>query len=145
MSTSSLSQPGHDDAALLALRPLIPGIAADVTPVGRFLHSTLRPVLKLQNDLLLQLVADFVVDHHMLLARLSVADQQRQLEQLLARNTKLRYTIIGLVSGLFTSDEYAFYRLNRAEINRRVLELAQQRVLGQSEEVLALTGIIAKQ
>ncbi|MBF9221920.1 hypothetical protein [Hymenobacter ruricola] len=130
-------------AALLGLRPSIPTVTAGLPEpgtVGEFLHVTLRPVLKLQNDLLLSVVADFVLDHHMPLATAGPTDQQRQLAELLARNTKLRYTVAGLITGLFTAEEYAFYRAHRAELNRRLLELAQRRVLDQVLQVVALVG-----
>ena len=126
------------DAALLALRPHVPTEPAaptDDSTVGAFLHATLRPVLKLQNDLLLTVVADFLRDHHIALLP---TDQQHQLAELMARNTKLRYTVVGLISGLFTTAEYAFYRANRAELNRRLLDLAQQRVLNQASRVASL-------
>ena len=131
------------DALLLALRPHIAAepVPADESPtVGHFLHTTLRPVLKLQNALLLTAVADFALDHHIPLAKASPVDQQRQLAELLARNTKLRYTLLGLVTGLFTSEEYAYYRQHRPELNRRLLELAQRRVLDQTPQVVALTS-----
>ena len=132
----------HDpDAALLALRPVVPSLpitSADADTANEFLHATLRPVLKLQNERLLAVVADFVVDHHMPLASASPTDQQRLLAELLSRNTKLRYTVVGLISGLFTTAEYAFYRANRAELNRRLLDLAQQRVLDQTSRVASL-------
>ena len=131
------------DAPLLALRPHIAAepVSADESPtVGHFLHTTLRPVLKLQNALLLTAVADFALDHHIPLAKASPVDQQRQLAELLARNTKLRYTLLGLVTGLFTSEEYAYYRQHRPELNRRLLELAQRRVLDQTPQVVALTS-----
>ena len=124
------------DAALLALRPAVPADPADAADtVGAFLHATLRPVLKLQNDLLLAVVADFVRDHHIVLRP---TDQQHQLTELLGRNTKLRYTVVGLVTGLFTAPEYAYYRQHRPELNRRLLELAQRRVLDQAEKIVAL-------
>ena len=126
------------DAALLGLRPPVrtePALADEPASVGHFLHATLRPVLKLQNTLLLQLVADFVRDHHITLV---ATDQQHQLAELLSRNTKLRYTVVGLVSGLFTAEEYDFYRQHRPELNRRLLELAQRRVLDQAAAVQAL-------
>jgi hypothetical protein len=128
------------DDALLALRPRIADAAAEpAATVGHFLHATLRPVLKLQNDLLLLLVADFVRDHHLRLAP-DLSGQQRQLAELLSRNTKLRYTIVGLITGQFTAAEYAFYRPHRAELNRRLLELAQRRVLDQTAAVVAATA-----
>ena len=126
------------DAALLGLRPHVrtePALADEPASVGHFLHATLRPVLKLQNTLLLQLVADFVRDHHITLV---ATDQQHQLAELLSRNTKLRYTVVGLVSGLFTAEEFDFYRQHRPELNRRLLELAQRRVLDQAAAIQAL-------
>ena len=128
------------DAPLLALRPHVdtePAPADASVTVGAFLHATLRPVLKLQNALLLTAVADFVLDHHIVLRP---TDQHHQLTELLARNTKLRYTVVGLITALFTAEEYAFYRQHRPELNRRLLELAQRRVLDQTAQVVALVG-----
>ena len=126
------------DAALLALRHVLNTDATDAADtVGAFLHATLRPVLKLQNDLLLALVADFVRDHHI---TLRPTDQHHQLTELLGRNTKLRYTVVGLITGQFTAEEYAFYRPQRAELNRRLLEMAVRRVLDQAAAVVTLAA-----
>ena len=125
------------DAALLALRPAVPTEAAEPGTAGHFLHTTLRPVLKLQNDRILAVVADFVRDHHIALLP---TDRQHQLNELLARNTRLRYTVIGLVTGMLTTPEYGFYRQHRAELNRRLLELAVQRVLDQAGRVVELAS-----
>ncbi|MBH8569978.1 hypothetical protein KB206_13890 [Microvirga sp. STS02] len=134
----SPTQSPRPNDALLALRPAVPAETTDAEgTVGAFLHATLRPVLKLQNDLLLAVVADFVRDHHI---SLRPTDQHHQLSELLTRNTKLRYTVVGLVSGQFTADEYAFYRQHRAELNRRLLEMALRRVLDQADSVVALVG-----
>ncbi|MBF9142530.1 hypothetical protein [Hymenobacter properus] len=124
--------------ALKALRPHVPTEATDAEgSVGAFLHATLRPVLKLQNDLLLAVVADFVCDHHI---ALRPTDQHHQLTELLTRNTKLRYTVAGLISGQFTTDEYAYYRQHRSELNRRLLEMTLRRVLDQADSVAALAA-----
>jgi len=135
----SVSRP---DAMLLALRPVI---ATDTsvsdaphTP-GYFLHHTLRPVLKLQNELLLVVVADFVRDHHVPLATAAAPDQQRLLAELLTRNIKLRYTVVGLITGLFTTEELATYHQHRPELNRRLLELATRRVQDQATAVAELS------
>ncbi|OUJ75072.1 hypothetical protein [Hymenobacter crusticola] len=129
-------------AALLALRPAIAAELSE-TPtatVGDFLHRTLRPVLKLQNELLLLVVADFVQEHHIPFQVASVAERERLVAELLTRNVKLRYTIIGIISGLFTPAETAFYRQHRAELNRRLLELASQRVQSQVTTVAELVA-----
>ena len=135
MSAPEFTRP---DAAIRALRPVVPTEMSEAdAAVGAFLHATLRPVLKLQNELLLAVVTDFVRDHHIVLLP---TDQQHQLAELISRNTKLRYTLVGLITGVFTSDEYALYRQHRAELNRRLLELAQRRVLDQAAIVAALAA-----
>lgn len=128
------------DVALLALRPQVPTEPAEPDTLGAFLHGTLRPVLKLQNDLLLAVVADFVRDHHMAMALAAAgpADRQRRLAELLARNTKLRHTVVGLITSLFTAAEYTFYRQHRPELNRRLLALAQRRMLDQTDKIMVL-------
>ena len=120
-------------AALLALRPAIAAELPETSSstAGDFLHRTLRPVLKLQNELLLLVVADFIQEHHIPFQIASSVERERLVAELLTRNVKLRYTIIGLIRGMFTSAETAFYRQHRSELNRRLLELATQRVQSQ--------------
>ena len=131
------------DAALLALRPAVPAeLPPEPAPTtADFLHRTLRPLLKLQNPRLLALAADFLHDHHVPFGAASPTDQQRLLAELLARNVKLRYTIVGLITGLFTEAETRFYRAHRSELNRRLLELAVQRVQGQAAAVAGLLAL----
>ncbi|QJX46300.1 hypothetical protein HMJ29_04845 [Hymenobacter taeanensis] len=128
------------DAALLALRPAIVAElpAEPVADVADFLHRTLRPILKLQNEPLLAIIADFLHDHHIPFRSASVGEQQRLLTELLGRNTKLRYTLIGLVVAMFTTTELHFYRTHRSELNRRLLELAVRRAHDQTAAVAAL-------
>ncbi len=120
------------DAALLALRPAVVGQPAAIpTPatVADFQHQVLRPLLKLQNSLLLATVADFAADYHLPLATADPTEAARLLTGLLARNTRLRATVVGLVAGHFTTEELDFYRQHRPELNRRLLDLAEERVM----------------
>jgi len=130
------------DAALLALRPAIAGQPAPLpTPdtVANFQHQVLRPLLKLQHPVLLATVADFALDYRLPLAR-PEAEFSAALTELLARNARLRTTITGLVVGQFTQTELAFYRPHRSELNRRLLDLAQQRILNSLAELRQLTA-----
>jgi len=125
------------DAALLALRPAIEGQPPALpTPatVADFQHQVLRPLLKLQHAVLLAIVADFAHDYRLPLNR-PEAELSAALAELLARNARLRATLIGLVAGHFTEAELAFYRPHRSELNRRLLDLAQQRVLSSLPEL----------
>lgn len=137
--TPSFTRP---DAGLLALRPAIVGQPAAIpTPaaVADFQHQVLRPLLKLQHPLLLATAADFAHDYRLPLARPD-AELSAALTELLARNARLRATITGLVVGHFTQEELAFYRPHRNELNRRLLDLAQQRVLSSLPELRQLAA-----
>jgi hypothetical protein len=72
VSAPSSRPAGYDpDAALLALRPAIAGQPAAIpTPgtVADFQHQVLRPLLKLQHEVLLATVADVAHDYHLPLA-----------------------------------------------------------------------------
>ena len=142
MPADASPTPPRPEAALLALRPPVAAAppAAPTATVGDFLYATLRPVLKLQNELLLAVVADFALDYRLPLAPAAPADQQRLLAELLRRNARLRATVLGLVTGLFTTAEYAFYRQQRPELNRRILALARQRVGSQLPAWLRLVA-----
>lgn len=128
------------DTILLALRPTIEAElpAEPEATESDFLHRTLRPVLKLQNEPLLAAITGFLRDHHVPFATALPDAQARYLTELLGRNVKLRYTIIGLMTGLFTAPEAAFYHQHRAELNRRLLELAQRRALNQAAAIAEL-------
>jgi hypothetical protein len=132
--TRAMLSPALDirsEAALLALRPAIDGQPAAIptpTTIADFLHQVLRPVLKYQHEVLLATVVDFAHDYHLPLATASPPDATRLLKELLGRNTRLRATLVGLVVGLLTGPELAFYRQHRAELNRRLLDLATERV-----------------
>jgi len=130
------------DAALLALRPAIVGQPAALpTPatVADFQHQVLRPLLKFQHQVLLATVADFAHDYRLPLAR-PEAELGAALTELLARNARLRATLTGLVVGQFTQAELTFYRPHRSELNRRLLDLAQQRVLSSLPELRQLAA-----
>jgi hypothetical protein len=127
------------EAALLALRPAIAGQPAAIpTPdtVADFQQQVLRPILKFQHATLLTTVADFARDYRLPLATAAPTEANRLLAELLARNARLRATVVGLAVGLLTPPELAFFRRHRPELTRRLLDLAEQRVLSSLPELL---------
>ncbi|WP_412062035.1 hypothetical protein [Rubrivirga sp. IMCC45206] len=127
------------DAALLGLRPTISAGPAD-TPAEAFLHRTLRPVLKLQNDALLAVVADTVRRQVPGFAAFDPADQRARLAQRMKQDARLGRVVLGLVLGVLTADERAFALANDAEVRRRIAMLAAERVVSQTDAVAALVG-----
>ena len=132
----------RSDLVLLSLRPAIAGQPPALptpTTVADFQHQVWRPLLKLQHTVLLAMVIDFAHDYRLPLTTPDL-ELATTFGELLARNTRLRATLTGLVVGLLTQPELAFYRQHRSELNRRLLDLAQQRVLSSLGEVRQLAG-----
>ena len=124
------------DSAFLAARPAVaadPDLAS--TDLEAFLHRTLRPVLKLQNETLLTLVAADVAKRVSGFAGFALEDQRARLASLLKTDSRLKRVLLGVVWGALTADELAFALGHEAEVRRRVTALVLERVASQTEAV----------
>ena len=122
------------DRALLALRPAVDTDPA-ATEVEAFFHRTLRPVLKLQNDALLALVAADVAKRVPGFDRFAPDDRRERLAQTLRQDSRLKRVLLGVVYGALTAEELAFALDHEAEVRRRVVALLTERVTSQADAV----------
>lgn len=118
----------------LQLRPEIETQPAQ-NPAEAFLHETLRPILKLQNELLLGLTRHFLVKRKVRFTTLDEVDQKQQVQHSVAKDNRLRGLLFGCVVGQFTTKELAFYLANEGEVNRRITQLVVQRLHTQLEKL----------
>ncbi|MEM7787595.1 MAG: hypothetical protein AAF594_07705 [Bacteroidota bacterium] len=126
------------DAALLAHRPPVDADPeAAVSDVEAFLHRTLRPVLKLQNETLLTLVAADVRKRVSGFAGFAPDDQRDRLGAMLRSDSRLKRVLLGVVYGALTRGELAFALDHEAEVRRRVVALLAERVRSQTDAVAA--------
>lgn len=119
----------------LRLRPEIK-TEATVKPDERFLHQTLRPVLKLQNDLLLEITRHFLLKRKVKLAKMSPDQRNQQIQHSIGKDNRLRGLLFGCILGQFTTEELNFYLANEGESNRRITQLLVQRLQTQIERLL---------
>jgi hypothetical protein len=125
------------DTNLRALRPDVPVDIDEAQPVERFQHEVLRPLLKLQNDVILQLVDQFVQKYHTDYERRSDTDRRAILRNLLKQDSKLKRLLFGMIAGLFTREEFAFFLAHQGELRRRMVPLLIQRVDDQRHRLSA--------
>ncbi|NBB75032.1 MAG: glyoxalase [Bacteroidetes bacterium] len=131
-------EPARDDR-LRQIRPAVPVDTHDQRPMERFQSRTLRPICKLQNPLILTTVARYLQKYNTGFRQMDRADQQAKVRNLLKEDRRLKRTLVGLVAGHFTEDEYAFYLDHQREVRRRLTALFTQRVLDQLD-ALPLDG-----
>ncbi|MEL6614517.1 MAG: glyoxalase [Bacteroidota bacterium] len=122
------------DLAILALRPVLD--TQEAHGIEGFLHTTLRPVLKLQNPVLLALVAADIAKRIPGFVGFAPEDQRQRLRDLLRKDSRLKRVLLGVVFGMLTEDELAFALASEAEVRRRTVALLVERVTSQTDAVV---------
>lgn len=114
---------------ILGLRPSINTIDKEknMSPEEIFQNNTLRPILKFQNDILIELIKSN--NHYTSLLKEINSDKDSLLaiKDFFNKETQLKLTITGVIIGLFSIEELAFYNQNSKELNKRIIQMVAQR------------------
>ena len=111
-----------------ALRPPVPTQPTD-QPAEAFQNETLRPILKMQHELLLELFRYYLVKRKVDWVNLAHNRRSAKAKELISRDNRLRGLLFGTVIGQFIPGELAFYLEQESECNRRLTGLLTQRIL----------------
>lgn len=119
-----------------ALRRIRPDIARakvreDSTPGEAFQNRTLRPIIKLQNDLLLAAFRNYAVKHKGYFFDLNTEKQFGYIENAIQKDIKFRNALKGMIIGHFTLEEYQEYILNSSALNKRMMNMVIERLKDQ--------------
>jgi hypothetical protein len=97
----------------------------------KFQNQTLRPILKLQNDLFLAVFANQISKHKNDFYRLTVEKKLHYIENVIQKDIKFRNSLKGMVISLFSLDEYAEYIQNSSNLNKRMMNMLIERLKSQ--------------
>ena len=119
--------------SLIAIRPNIDAIdkSLNTKELEGFQNDVLRPILKFQNDLLLYLFTDYAKQYKGVFFKLADQEQADYIQKALNTNQRFKSKVIGTVIGLFTIEDYSFYRLNLSALNKRIITMTIQRLQDQ--------------
>ncbi|MEM9919130.1 MAG: glyoxalase [Bacteroidota bacterium] len=126
----------HRDNSLLELRPKIPTIkdARATQPIEKFHHKTLRPVLKLQNELLQRAFLSYTKKYKGVFQRSSKEQQIQYIQRACQKDLRFREWMMGLIVGCFTEEEWTFYEANESELRKRITSMLIRRLVDQLVE-----------
>ncbi|MBL7885410.1 MAG: glyoxalase [Flavobacterium sp.] len=120
------------DEAILALRGDSIGlINENSSSEEKFQNQTLRPILKFQNDLFIEVFKNYAVKQKGVFFTLSPEKKIQYIENVIQRDIKFRNSLKGIVIGLFTLEEYQDYILNSSNLNKRMMNLLIERLKSQ--------------
>lgn len=117
-------------------RPTITTAPTVAGSLEHFQNHTLRPILKQQNELLLELFNHFLQKRKIDLVKLPPGQRRERIAQLLAKDNRLRGLLFGLVIGQFTPEELQDYLQRESELNRRLTSLLTERLFSQLNRLL---------
>jgi len=121
------------DEQLLAIRPIISSIkiSNNMSTDERFQNLTLRPIIKLQNDLFVEVFKNYISKHKNVFYELTLDKRMHYIDNAIHKDIKFRNALKGMIIGLFTIEEYKLYITNSSALNKRMMNLVIQRIQSQ--------------
>lgn len=120
------------DEAILEIRGETIGIIFDSSSTEeKFQNQTLRPILKFQNDLFLEVFKNYASKQKGVFFTLSPEKKMNYIENAIQRDIKFRNSLKGIVIGMFTITEYKEYMKNSSNLNKRMMNLLVERLKSQ--------------
>lgn len=97
----------------------------------RFQNVTLRPILKLQNPLIIASFVNYAIKHKGVFFDIPTDKQLAYIENAIHKDQKFRNALKGLIIGQFTMKEYTSYTQNSSKLNKRMMSLVITRLQDQ--------------
>lgn len=99
-----------------------------------FQNQTLRPVLKLQNEIYLMLFKDYALRKTSDFEMLKKEKKINFIDQSLQKDNALRNTFIGMTIGMLTSEEMKIYLSDVKSFNKRIITMLTERIKSHIKE-----------
>ena len=118
------------DSLLLRMRPEISSakINANMSADEFFQNKTLRPVAKLQNELLLAVFRNYAAKHKNVFYDLTIEKRLDYIENAIHKDMKFRNSLKGIIIGQFTLEEFEIYIKNSSALNKRMMDIVKERL-----------------
>ncbi|WP_190808656.1 glyoxalase [Flagellimonas sp. S3867] len=103
----------------------------DMSSDERFQNQTLRPIIKLQNPLFLEVFKNYIRKHKSAFYELTLEKRMEYIENSIQKDIKFRNSLKGMVIGQFAVEEYQIYIQNSSALNKRMMNIVVERLKDQ--------------
>ena len=111
------------------------GIIGEILPQSSseeiFQNKTIRPILKLQNDLFIESFINYANKHKDDFFSMSLEKKLAFIDNAIHKDIKFRNALKGMVMAMFTVEEFREYILNSSSLNKRMMNLLMERLKDQ--------------
>ena len=119
------------DQEKIQIRPLITNALINDTMSfeEQFQNTTLRPIIKLQHDLIFQIIKNHFKITKFKFENLSVEKKKHFIENTLLKDVALQNELKGIILGFFTKEEYEAYSQSINNVNKRIFGIIKERII----------------
>lgn len=115
---------------LKELRPLVAiNQEVNMLAIEKFQNEVLRPIIKFQHELIFATLDQQTHFRDLFKHQQTLTHKFNYTKQFITKNTELRGHFIGLIIGLLTTEEHQEYLKNKADINKRIIQIITQRIV----------------
>ena len=116
------------DFELIKLRPEIPTaiVSSSMSTEEYFQNKTIRPIVKLQNELLVEVFKHYVKKHKNVFYDLPIEKRLDYIENAVHKDMKFRNSLKGIIIGQFTIEEHRNYVINSSALNKRMMRIVKE-------------------
>ncbi|SHI57620.1 glyoxalase [Aquimarina spongiae] len=118
------------ESNLLAMRPqlLNARVSDNMSNDERFQNKTIRPIIKLQGDLLIVVFKNYIKKRKNTFYELKLEKRMEFIENAIQKDMKFRNSLKGMIIGQFTVEEYQIYIQNSSALNKRMMNIVKERL-----------------
>ncbi len=120
----------------ILIRPKVQVEKPAYTEMESFQNDVLRPILKMQNDLIVDIYHHFLLKRKVPFKGMSVEKRKDWIANSLSKDNRLRGILLGSIIGHFTQEEWQFFAKEEGEIRRRITSLITERLQSQMKKLL---------
>ena len=108
-------------------------VSGDAGQIEVFQNQTVRPILKLQNEIYVMLFKDYAVSKIPDFNYLTIEKKLNFIERSLRKDHALKNIFIGMTIGMLTAEEMEVYILDKNVLNKRIITMLTERLKSQME------------
>jgi hypothetical protein len=100
-------------------------------PTEEFQNNTLRPILKMKNDLLIAFFKTYTQEKKIKWSEKNNQKKEDFIYNNLSKDINFKNAIVSMILGNFSLKEYNEYSIQPKEYNKRIWKMLQQRICSQ--------------
>ena len=112
------------------VRPVLKNlINSNTSDLERFQNKVIRPIIKMQNNILVVFFEDYIRNRKIEFDKLKSEDQENKIKTILTKGINFKNILIGSIVGHFDENEIEIYLKSTSELNKRIIQIVKQRLL----------------